>query len=98
MASAILDTSALTKFFAFSGLLSERRSLYLPANSRARCVPTSPVAPVINTVFMLIFLFSFPVFCVHCAFRRPSLDDLGRLRRRFPRLVLDRLRSEPGGM
>ena len=50
-ASAIFVISALTKFLAFSGRLSESRSLYLPASSRARCVPTSPVAPVMSTVF-----------------------------------------------
>src|SRR5258708_17384818 len=36
------------------GLRSDRRSLYLPASSRLRCVPTSPVAPVMSTVFILL--------------------------------------------
>src|SRR5688572_2061524 len=100
-ASDIFEISALMKlwpFGALSGRLSESRSLYLPASSRLRWLPTSPVAPVMSTVFMLIFLFSFPMLCVDRPFRGPSLHDLGRLRRRLHRLVLDRRQREAGGM
>src|SRR5262245_48430680 len=101
MASLIFDTSALTNvwpFAGFSGRRSESRSLYLPASSRARCVPTSPVAPVRSTVFVLIFLSSFPMLCVDRPFGGPSLHDLGCLRRGFHRLVLDRRQREAGGV
>src|SRR5260221_479817 len=56
-ASLILETSAFMNVCPFGGLSgrrSERRSLYLPASSRLRCVPTSPVAPVMSTVFILL--------------------------------------------
>src|SRR3954470_7980745 len=115
MASAIFETSALTKVCplgALSGRLSDRRSLYLPASSRLRCVPTSPVAPVISTVFISPFRNSGsgpelvpvltpnsgPVLCIQCALRRPALHDLGGLRHRFHRLVLDRRERKAGGM
>jgi hypothetical protein len=32
-----------------------KSQLVFPASSRARCVPTSPVAPVMSTVFMVFF-------------------------------------------
>ena len=55
-ASDIFDMSAFKKLsdllLFFSGLRSDKRNLYFPASSRRRCVPTSPVAPVISTVFI----------------------------------------------
>src|SRR5712664_723661 len=104
-ASASFEMSARTKLWPFGGLSgrwSESRSLYLPASSRLRCVPTSPVAPVINMVFMLSSIAvrapspnSGPVLGVDGAFRRAPPHDLGGLRDGFHRLVLDRRQRQP---
>src|SRR5258708_31855181 len=47
--SAFMNVSAAARFP--TARMSDKRSWYLPAGSRRRCVPMSPAAPVMRTVF-----------------------------------------------